>query len=241
MQLSPNGADVSNHLQRIASAIIGPAAPRLRPMLGSIFAPISSDLSSVAHPPQVNEPFVPSTPIEGQAGALHHSQESPLLSASHVPMPGAGFAQSSYRPGVTERDILLMQHHDVSPAPEPSLFPHAAHDKATAHGAAGAQPPLPQSPNRRGDAADRPAPAPALQHTQTLIKATASPSRAIPARSAPDGPARQARREHDEIHIHIGRIEVAAITPSAPRPAPPPARKTLSLEDYLRRGNGRQG
>jgi len=40
-------------------------------------------------------------------------------------------------------------------------------------------------------------------------------------------------------HIHIGRIEVAAIAPPAPRPAP--VRKSLSLDEYLRRGNGRQG
>jgi hypothetical protein len=48
--------------------------------------------------------------------------------------------------------------------------------------------------------------------------------------------------EGDEIHIHIGRVEVAAVSPPAARPAPPAAaRKSLNLEEYLRRGNRRSG
>jgi hypothetical protein len=46
------------------------------------------------------------------------------------------------------------------------------------------------------------------------------------------------RNEPDEIHIHIGRIEVASVAP--PRVAAPPPRKSLSLDDYLRRGHGGQ-
>ncbi|HEX9200064.1 MAG TPA: hypothetical protein VF865_10935 [Acidobacteriaceae bacterium] len=47
-------------------------------------------------------------------------------------------------------------------------------------------------------------------------------------------------REPDEIQIHIGRIEVTAV-PQATRPAPPPVRKALSLDDYLKRRDGRAG
>jgi hypothetical protein len=45
--------------------------------------------------------------------------------------------------------------------------------------------------------------------------------------------------ESDEITIHIGRIEVAAVHQPAARPAPAPARKAMSLDEYLKRGNGR--
>jgi hypothetical protein len=47
-------------------------------------------------------------------------------------------------------------------------------------------------------------------------------------------------RELGEIQIHIGRIEVTAV-PQAARPAPAPARKALSLDEYLRRRDGRAG
>jgi hypothetical protein len=48
-------------------------------------------------------------------------------------------------------------------------------------------------------------------------------------------------REPDEIQIHIGRIEVTAVPQAVPRPAPPPLRKSISLNDYLKRGEGRSG
>jgi hypothetical protein len=53
-------------------------------------------------------------------------------------------------------------------------------------------------------------------------------------------PARPAvpKHEPDEIQITIGRIEVTAV-PDAPRPVPKPARKQLSLEDYLKQADAR--
>jgi hypothetical protein len=50
-----------------------------------------------------------------------------------------------------------------------------------------------------------------------------------------------AQAQTDDIQIHIGRIEVLAVSQPASRPAPPPARKGLSLDEYLRRRNGRAG
>jgi hypothetical protein len=52
---------------------------------------------------------------------------------------------------------------------------------------------------------------------------------------------RQEVRSADDIQINIGRIEVIAVPPAAPRPTPPPARKGMSLDDYLGRRNGRLG
>jgi hypothetical protein len=48
-----------------------------------------------------------------------------------------------------------------------------------------------------------------------------------------------AGRDRDEIQIHIGRIEVTAVPQAPARPAPRPARKTLSLDEYLKRGDRR--
>lgn len=48
-----------------------------------------------------------------------------------------------------------------------------------------------------------------------------------------------AAHEPDEIAIHIGRIEVAAVQQPVVRPAAAPARRSISLDEYLKRGNGR--
>lgn len=45
----------------------------------------------------------------------------------------------------------------------------------------------------------------------------------------------------EDIQIHIGRIEVVAVPQAAPRPVAAPTRKGLSLDEYLRRRNGRVG
>ena len=47
-------------------------------------------------------------------------------------------------------------------------------------------------------------------------------------------------RQADEIQIHIGRIEVTAVQPPAPR-APTPREKEISLDAYLKRRAGRPG
>jgi hypothetical protein len=53
------------------------------------------------------------------------------------------------------------------------------------------------------------------------------------------GPARHSapvERDADNIQIYIGRIEVTAVPPAPTRPAVKPVRKSLRLDEYLRRG-----
>jgi len=72
-------------------------------------------------------------------------------------------------------------------------------------------------------------------HVQPMVANAARTAKAEAVRRVSPG-----QREADEIHIHIGRIEVATSAPPAPqaaRPVPTP-RKALSLDEYLRRGNG---
>jgi len=54
----------------------------------------------------------------------------------------------------------------------------------------------------------------------------------------PDRNSQAAARQHDEIEIHIGRIEVTAVQQTASRPAAQPARKALNLDEYLKRREG---
>jgi len=44
----------------------------------------------------------------------------------------------------------------------------------------------------------------------------------------------------EDIQIHIGRIEVVAVPPPPVSNSPKPVRKSLSLEDYLKRSSGRR-
>ena len=52
-------------------------------------------------------------------------------------------------------------------------------------------------------------------------------------------PVTQPEREAEEIQIHIGRIEVTAVPPAPAFKPAQPVRKSLKLDEYLRRGSGR--
>jgi hypothetical protein len=57
-----------------------------------------------------------------------------------------------------------------------------------------------------------------------------------PARAEFAAPSRRSAQS-DDIQIHIGRIEVTAVAQPTPRPAAAPARKAMSLDEYLGRRN----
>ena len=59
-----------------------------------------------------------------------------------------------------------------------------------------------------------------------------------PARAEFSAPSRRSTQS-DDIQIHIGRIEVTAVAQPTPRPAAAPARKAMSLDEYL--GRDRRG
>ncbi|MGA8575379.1 MAG: hypothetical protein WB609_06770 [Candidatus Cybelea sp.] len=68
----------------------------------------------------------------------------------------------------------------------------------------------------------------------------ANPNEAVRIDRGPSASPRAAReRRTDDIQIHIGRIEVVAVPPASPRPIAVPARKSLSLDEYLQRRGGR--
>jgi hypothetical protein len=57
-----------------------------------------------------------------------------------------------------------------------------------------------------------------------------------PAADAARHPASEAAHHTPDVHIHIGRVQLTALTPPAP-PRREPAVKRGSLDDYLRRSN----
>jgi hypothetical protein len=83
--------------------------------------------------------------------------------------------------------------------------------------------------------------------TTSVPRPPTDPRHESPYRSLPQHPQQRAaeparaavpKHEPDEIQITIGRIEVTAVS-DAPRPAPKPARKQLSLDDYLKQADAR--
>lgn len=100
--------------------------------------------------------------------------------------------------------------------------------------------------NREPERALRDRFVPLVSEPQNLSNATAilpKMSTALPPALRNDAraemEARAVQREPDEILIHIGRIEVTAAPPAPPRAAAKPARKSLTLDDYLKRRHGR--
>jgi hypothetical protein len=78
---------------------------------------------------------------------------------------------------------------------------------------------------------------------RSLGEIEAALTRATPRSQSPQFPpaSRPAPQPADDIQIHIGRIEVIAVPPPAPRAQAAPSRKGLSLDEYLSRRNGRLG
>ena len=124
-------------------------------------------------------------------------------------------------------------------------------------------PPIPGNPDRQSEAAPMPAgqsqtgvsqsgplpfadgqfasprlPAPLLAASRPPLPAES----ARPASPPPGSPqtARANPAEPNEVHVHIGRIEVTAVHESQPpkRAAAPPRRQPLSVEDYLAQRRG---
>ena len=233
---------MSNFLQRVAASVIQPKA-KLQPMLGSIFAPATL-YSSAA------EPFQPE--VSSQTVAPHH--HGPLTAQrSDTSIPGlADLTESKdslFSPSVHEDSSPARPNR--SPATDQTLLP-AFDNLSDSRGQARPHPFAEASAFEFTKPATNQSPG--LSPYQPLIAASQPPPPRLqphdslqnpaPARTAPSEAARRfqpSQREADEIHIHIGRIEVAAIVQAAPRPAAAAARRSLNLDEYLRRGSGRPG
>jgi hypothetical protein len=240
---------MSNFLQRVAAGVIQPQA-RLRPMLGSIFAPAALRSSEAALPAEAE--------IASQTSSSHRQE--------HIPPPtfNASIAASRDRllPTIVQADFSSVSPHrslnndqlplttfatpselrkptqahpftEDSDRTSESLKPAAAHQPQMAGGQQPAPKPQPYEPliTTMQQTSSRLQPREPMPTATTIRSSRAEAAR----RSQP------AQREPDEVHIHIGRIEVAAITQQAPRPAAAAARRSLNLGDYLKHGNGRPG
>jgi hypothetical protein len=233
---------MSNFLQRVAATVIQPKA-WLQPMLGSIFALATLPSPAEFSPTQVE--------ISSQTFAPHHQQPmtAPHFDASSQAVASHAFAGEDRLFSTNAPEDSSPARSNRSPADQPLLpvfsspndvrvptHPHPFVEDSAFESSKGATANQLTSPDPYQPLiAASQQPAPRLQPRESPPTSTAA--RTSEAARSSQSP----QREADEIHIHIGRIEVAAIAQPSPRPAAAAARRSLNLDDYLRRGNGRPG
>lgn len=247
---------MSNFLQRIASTVApSQARPRLQPMLGSIFAPaalfdsVAASLSdarenhseTVASRTEMGRYSGHADPHAASALAVEHpttpTAPAPRFATHDEPLPAPAprFAAHDEPP--------LLPRYDGGEQPAQRRMDRAEQDEGALFGqvAESAQEEASfRSASKTVSADSSPISQPQpIRPAQALMPISLQSLR-VSAGPRVDQPQRAPaqRNEPDEIHIHIGRIEVASVAP--PRVAAPPPRKSLSLDDYLRRSHGGQ-
>lgn len=237
---------MSGYLQRLAVSVARPR-PSLHPLVGSIF----SGERQEAGPP---------TLIQNDASAFADDQKLVSTTRTVSDSPDGPMrrrdpaADDRYRRGEPEIFDPLLPRKTPEVGISAMLPQTVPEDVATAQSAsAGVQD---QSRDTSivdaartthvavedGPTADRqnaiaPTPVSGLRKSAGMLAVVAGDV-VRPARAEFSAPSRQSAQS-DDIQIHIGRIEVTAITQPAPRPAAPPAHKAMSLDEYLgRRSRG---
>jgi hypothetical protein len=226
---------MSNFLRRLAATVTQSQA-RLQPMLGSIFEPAALPLTDYF-------------PTQGESSSQTFASHRQETATPYFDTPASSLISSNRSPAADQ--LLLPAQIAADPHLRPITFSSPRDTRVPAHGSPSIEDPVSPSKSSKSEAANQLA---SLGPYHPLITASQQPAPKVqPLESLPipaalrtsaseaAGRSQPAHREPDEIYIHIGRIEVAAIAKPAPRPAAAPAQKSLNLDDYLRRGNGRSG
>jgi hypothetical protein len=243
---------MSHFLERLAAGVTQPASQaRLRPLVGSVFAP--TQRMGLAESAPIESSTLSSLPQTHRSAARVEEASSGKEPDEHqgFPLPqaktlqGVDARKAAQKPTIQP---LISVSSPVAPHEAPMLSPNASVNSIESEQVKQATPefdrqqrlgpsdvPPSYRPLVRVEDSAAVAPTQHLQPYQSEAGAAKKPSAEVSRRPA------SPPHEPDEIHIHIGRIEVAAISPPAPRPAAPPARKSLDLSEYLKRSNRRSG
>jgi hypothetical protein len=231
---------MSGFLQRIAAAAIRPE-PKLRALLGSIYAG-EPGMGFAEEKPSL--PPDPPRPIRPEAS-------SPEQIETHIPRPEPSPGETSvhHEPLVAARQpfppslasVVAQLTQPIVPtiyAPEHSGASTALSAQRSGRTDEPSQPPA--TPPASSSATPLSEPRLAQFMPIATHRELPQPAPSIAKQPSPHlAPGQKAT--NDEIQIHIGRIEVIAMPP--PGTAAPAASRSrgTSLDDYLRRRNGRAG
>jgi hypothetical protein len=236
---------MSGYLQRMVASVRTPER-RVHPIVGSLYSPTPEFATAESF--QAEEALLVSRPSQT---ASQPSGDAPYrFAARTTPAPEATASESTVKrdapggiPPVSTSAGPLLAPHAESIGDRPPIY-HLRTPFAP-------QPTAGSRPSREDPATEsqpivergyRPllreahavsAPTAAAPHVPALAPRTREARPAVPGRG------HQTASPHDEIEIHIGRIEVTAVQQTGTRPAAPPARKSLNLDEYLKRGSRR--
>ena len=251
---------MNGYLQRIVAGAANPQ-PRLRPFAGSIFEdehrrardadPATDEIAVVPRFEQTarEETVAPESarnPARDRRSTVADRMEAPasrtglaalepiaafepLMRPAYPPAPGRDTADGDV-PGASARESTEL---DLLEPPQ-----RRPNDSATQGSGV--------NNTQRVDRASSAIVTTTAQAEIRLRPAIAPPTDAVSARAndtrtARAATARAADTGSNDVQIHIGRIDVvAAPPPSAPRAPKTPARKAMSLDDYLAHRNGRR-
>jgi hypothetical protein len=227
---------MSGYLQRMVSNAQKPARS-IHPILGSLYSAPKYGAPPEAF--QAEEDLVSS--VRPEPGRKTAPEAAPVLTRAIVPTPETLRRDEDPKKGTEARtslESLVAPRQKAATPLEPNETPSEWESVKLVEPHAGAPerevaPRYPYQP--LVEEADHPASAERTfgDSAPRATGATRGPRRDPPPRVAQPG------REPDEIEIHIGRIEVTAVPQVAVRPAAQPARKSLNLDEYLKRRNRR--
>lgn len=253
---------MTGYLQRLATSVREPA--RLHPFVGSMFADPPPEAAAPVLP-HVDLSAAPEDQTAAtSAAAPDHAERTPAPAAPPMGALPAQVRRGDEQQIVEPRaDCTDSDARDTDDARSdragtarasfrPLLPPAAVEAEVEATATTGpdgtdarpatsrAQSLAPRTGRREAARATPlvlPRPAASLDDVERPLAALSAPGAAH--KSAADERRTAARpRNSDDVHIHIGRVEVTAVPPPTPRQAAAPARKTMTLEEYLGRRNG---
>jgi len=217
---------MTGYLQRLIASATTPS--RLHPFTAPLHATEPPPAPALTLQQEIPDqpPDRPSAPRNAEADF-----PAPPGPESQMPAPASNIQPSP--PDVLHHHRALRAIAPATPPPGAPLSPRSVFHTETITNttaipwapAPSATPTLPEIVARLTDTPPRPAP---------FI--TPPPRRAATVTRTP-----QPIAESTQVNIHIGRVDVIAVPTSAPRPAAAAtsARKPMSLDEYLRRQDGR--
>lgn len=226
---------MSGYLQRLATRAIN-SRPAIHPVTNPLFAPpIPAEPADSLVEQEEMTPRADSTqkigaPPRPPRQLIPESESPETILETRESVRAAPPKGTSDSPGATEQSNVALVPLDIEPLVQATAAPtsHPASGRFPLGGlpAAGRQYTSPTASALSVQPITRP---PVRQATPVAPTSRAPQVRA---------PARQ-QREADEIQIHIGRIEVTAVSPAPAAPLPKTPRKAVNLSDYLKKGDRR--